>query len=259
MLAVFAGDDAQEPPRRHLPRLQRIAAQGHFHVLAADVAQRVGKLELRRCLRLQLLNLLLPVGNLFLDLVRLGLLLAFPDFVVQGIDGFPGVVIGVYHLPVGQRRFAFARVVEHAGNRVIILNRDRIELMIVAARTRHRQPKERPRKSVHAIVECFALCLRDALRVAAVRGICRAQRKKAGTGRCLAPHLVADDLASDELVERQIGIERANHPVAILPRLGIRPVILRPAARIAIPRHVQPMPSPAFAVLGPVQQGIHQH
>ena len=162
----------------------------------------MGKLKFRRCLCLQLLELNLPVGDLFLDLVRLGLLLGFPDFIVQGIDGFPGVVIGVDHLLLSQRCFAFARVVEHAGNRVVILDRDRIELVIVAASTRHRQPEERPRKSVHAIVECFALCLRDALRVAAVRGICRAQRKKAGTGRCLAPHLVADDLASDELVER---------------------------------------------------------
>ena len=162
----------------------------------------MGKLKFRRCLCLQLLELNLPVGDLFLDLVRLGLLLGFPDFIVQGIDGLSGVVVGVDNLLLSQRCFAFARIFEHASNRVVILNRDRIELVIVAASTRHCQPEKRTRKSVHAIVECFTLCLRDALRVAAVRSICRAQRKKPGAGRCLAPHLVAYDLASNELVER---------------------------------------------------------
>ena len=69
MLAVFAGDNTQKPARRHLARLHRIAAQGHFHILAAGVAQRMGKLEFRWCLRLQFLDLHLPVGDLFLDLV----------------------------------------------------------------------------------------------------------------------------------------------------------------------------------------------
>ena len=178
---------------------------------------------------------------------------------MQGIDGFPGIVIGVNHLLFSQWSFAFACVIEHSSDRIVILNWDRIKLVIMAARTRQRQPEKRPRKSVHAIVECFTFCLRDALRVAAVRGIRRPQSKKASAGCRALCHFITGDLAADELFVRQIGIERANHPVTILPRLGMRPVILRPASCIAVSRHVQPMPSPAFAVLGPVQQGINQH
>ena len=57
-----------------------------------------------------------------------------------------------------------------------------------------------------------------------------------------------------KLVERLVGVERGDHPVAVPPGLGIREVCL--AARLGEPRDVEPVPPPALAEAGGGEQPV---
>ena len=65
-------------------------------------------------------------------------------------------------------------------------------------------------------------------------------------------------LLQDELVERQIFIERANDIIAIGVRIRVPPFFLEHVALgIGVAGHIQPMPAPALAVLWRSQQPVH--
>src|ERR1041384_5543496 len=65
---------------------------------------------------------------------------------------------------------------------------------------------------------------------------------------------IAGDLVDDELGERHIAIDRVDHPVAIFPDGPGRVDAI--AIRIGIPRRVQPMTTPTFAVMRRGQQPV---
>ena len=62
-------------------------------------------------------------------------------------------------------------------------------------------------------------------------------------------------LLDGELIERQVRIERADHPIAIRPDRA--PRIIRVARRIRIAREIQPLPRPVLAIRGRGQQQVH--
>ncbi len=61
----------------------------------------------------------------------------------------------------------------------------------------------------------------------------------------------------DESGVRLVGVEGADHVIAIGPGVGAR-LVLVVAVRFAVMHHVQPVPGPALAVLGRGQQPIDQ-
>ena len=65
---------------------------------------------------------------------------------------------------------------------------------------------------------------------------------------------VAGDLLDRELVERQIAVERVDHPVAILPDAA--PVVLLVAVRVGVAGEIQPRTRPPLAVARRGQQAI---
>ena len=65
---------------------------------------------------------------------------------------------------------------------------------------------------------------------------------------------VAGDLLDRELVERQVAVERVDHPVAILPDAA--PVVFLVSVRVGVAREIQPRPRPPFAVVRRGQQPI---
>ncbi len=67
---------------------------------------------------------------------------------------------------------------------------------------------------------------------------------------------VAGKLLDRELVERQVRVERPDHPVAILPDHARR--IVGVAGRVGVARQVEPHPRPALAEGGGRQQPVHQ-
>ena len=65
---------------------------------------------------------------------------------------------------------------------------------------------------------------------------------------------VAGHLLRDELVKWLVGVERRDDPVAVAPGLGIKQVCL--AARLGEPRDVEPVPPPALAEPGRLEQAV---
>src|SRR5205814_9054363 len=67
---------------------------------------------------------------------------------------------------------------------------------------------------------------------------------------------IAGELPDGKLVERQVLIERADYPVAVLPNRTRR--VDGIAVRVRVTGRVQPPSAPAFAVMGRGQQLVHQ-
>ena len=141
--------------------------------------------------------------------------------------------------PVGvEIRLLAARALKEAGERVEVVRLHRVELVVVTPRAAHRHAQERLAHHVDLV--------RDALRLVAahvdraVRAL--AQEPEAGADdrfvvalrRVAARGLdkIAGDMLDDELVVGDVGVERANDVVAILPRVADRVVefvAVRPA------------------------------
>ena len=119
-----------------------------------------------------------------------------------------------------------ARTRQHAEQRVVVLRRDRVELVVVAAGTRHRQPEHRLAEHVDLVVDPVRVLRpridRRVLRLAEPPEPGRRERLVRPIRR-IAPRLreqVARDVLGQELVERQVGVEGADDVIAIAPRVG---------------------------------------
>ena len=66
---------------------------------------------------------------------------------------------------------------------------------------------------------------------------------------------IARDLVNDELIVRQIVVERVDHPIAVEPDPAL--LVLLVTIRIGVARRIQPEPSPTLAIMRRVQQPVH--
>ena len=158
------------------------------------------------------------------------------------------------------------RAEEDAGEAVIILGRDRVELVVVAAGARHGQAHDGTADDVELIVgdvgEDLVLVGVSVTPVAdgEHRGGDRAGPVEAGGafGRVSRREEVARDLIADELVVGHVRVQGLRDPVAVAP--GVEDVAgLAGASRIegvGVADHVEPMPSPALSVGGRRQQAV---
>ena len=166
-------------------------------------------------------------------------------------------------IQLGNRPFNLGKLLrtgENRSQRVIVLRRNRVELMIVAPGTGNRQPQNRLASHidllVNNVIKHFDLVL--------FRHQLRAQRQKPGgndPGRIdglsgWRRQQIAGDLLADELVVRHVSIERINNVISIAPGMGIAVILIGPG-RIGIARHVQPMAAPFFPVPRRGQQPIN--
>ena len=152
-------------------------------------------------------------------------------------------------------------VEEDARQRVVVARRNRIVLVVVAARARDRQPEQSAADDIHAVVAFVGV--RDLDRAVVV--VPRTEAEKPERGQC--PHAVAlvgeigRELGANERVVRHVVVERFHDPVAIEVRVGIRiqAAALRIEAAVvvlAVARDVEPHASPRLAVLRRREQPI---
>ena len=139
--------------------------------------------------------------------------------------------------------------------RVIVLLRDRVELVVVAARTRGGHAHEALRDDVNAVINDLVLIAHEALAH-------REETHRRQRGLVLRRREpVAGNLLADELVVRKIVVERLDDVIAIGPRKRVVGLILRVvvpvAARVRVARHVQPVTAPTLAVSRRGEQAIH--
>ena len=170
----------------------------------------------------------------------------------RGFSGVGGKLdqrrrIDVLH-QAGQRAVTGLRALENARKRVIVALGDRVELVIVAARTGDGQAEKCLAGDVDLLVGQVEHELPAVLHVERLA----AEGQEAGGDRELGPVVVvaggeevAGDLLFDELVVRLVVVKGGDDPVAVSPGLGIHHVGI--AGRFGVPRQVEPVPPPALA------------
>ena len=135
--------------------------------------------------------------------------------------------------------------------------RDRVVLVRVALGAAHGQPQPHAAGRGHAIEDRLDAKL---LLVGAAFGVGQRLPMK-GRGqpvqRRRAVEQVAGQLLDREPVERQVRIHRVDHPIAIPPGIGPRIVFLI-AVGVGIAGHVEPVPAPALAEVGRIEQPVDQ-
>ena len=151
------------------------------------------------------------------------------------------------------------RVLQNAGERVIIARGNRIELVVVAAGAADRLRQNALADDVELLVHhvhlelLFVLLFEVRIR----------KREKRGGGQLTATlgerrvrQQIASDLFADETVERPVGIEGFDDVIAVTPRLFENETAQR--HRLGVASDVEPMAAPTLAEMRRGEQSIHQ-
>ena len=147
--------------------------------------------------------------------------------------------------------------IEEGCELVELLLGDGVVLMVVALRAPHREPQPDGSQRSGAVQHLFVAKL---LGVGAAFAIRQGIAVEAGGHQhflVAARQQIAGNLLDGELVERQIAIERFDHPLPVAPRPGTRAVLLV-AVAIGVTRQVQPVAAPLFAIVRRIEQPVHQ-
>ena len=160
------------------------------------------------------------------------------------------------HFGVG-RRHAVTRLNgrEEGAEPVVIALENRVELVVVTARTLHAHAEEDVARGIRQIVENSVPL---AARIAGVPLVDAVAQVAGGNDglRFLRKKFVARELLLDEAGVGLVGIERADDVVAKAPRVG--PIIVRAiAVAVGVAHEVKPVPRHALAVMRAGQQSIH--
>ena len=175
---------------------------------------------------------------------------------------FPGGAVGGARHQQDRRRVGdvavhhlLRRVAEEGAERVEVLLRDRVELVIVASGAAHGQAEPDGAHGLGAILGVdFGVFLVDD--AAFVGGDVAAL--EAGGDELIERRVgqqVAGELFDGELVERQVAVEGVDHPVAVRPDFAV--VVDMHAVRVAVAGGVEPVARAVFAVVGRGEVAIH--
>ena len=135
-----------------------------------------------------------------------------------------------------------------------------VEFVIVAARAGNREPLKRLAHHVDLAVHRLDLIVE---RIDGLEAVLDKPEMRGAEDRLVeAVHVqprsveqIAGDMLADKLIERHIGVERANQVVAITIRFGNRRIALA-AVRLGITHEIHPMPRPVFAEARRGQQQV---
>ena len=145
-------------------------------------------------------------------------------------------------------------VIEERKELIELLVADRIELVRVATRAGHGQAHERRRRRLDAVHDVLDLVLvgdRAAFEIDHVVAV------ESGRHLLIASRIreqIAGELLDHELVERQIPVERPDHPVAPRPHAAIAVDVV--AVRVGIPGGVEPRHGHPLAIVRRLQERI---
>ena len=148
--------------------------------------------------------------------------------------------------------------------RVVVVLRDGVELVVVALGTVDRDARERADRVGHHVVAVeVAGDLAVGLRLGHLAVADQVPRSGGDEANCLlavdriGEEHVAGDLLLDEPGVGLVGVERADDVIAIGP--GIRAgLVLVVAVRVAVVDDVEPVPGPAFAIARRGQQPVDE-
>ena len=165
-----------------------------------------------------------------------------------------GVECLVIQSGIRDSKIGFVLIVEEGEQPIIVLLRNRVELVVVALRARDGEAKKRGSGGRQAVHDGFDA---ELFRVDAAFLIDLGVAVKSGGDFLIegcVRQKVSGQLVDDELVERQIAVHGLNDPIAVKPDLtGCIHAI---PVRIGITGDVKPPARPAFAVTGRTQQSL---
>ena len=139
------------------------------------------------------------------------------------------------------------RIVEKRKNLIKLALADGVEFMIVAARAADGQAQERCAGGCHAVGHSLYAVLFE---VDASFKIAGRISVKAGGHQLILGWIrqqIPGNLFNDELIERQVAIQRVNHPIAILPDLARS--VDGVSVGVGVTGDIQPVASPSLAVM----------
>ena len=150
---------------------------------------------------------------------------------------------------------ALGRVVEKGFERVMVLLRNRIELVVVARGAADRQSEEHGTRRIRAILDVLKahFFFDDAVLVGR-----RVVPDESGCDALIERGIrqqVAGELLDCKLIERQIGVERPDHPVAVRPDAAAIIVVMQ-AVGVAVARRIEPIARAVLAVVRRGQQSV---
>ena len=147
-------------------------------------------------------------------------------------------------------------VVEECEELVELALRDRVELVIVAARAAEREPKKGRAGRADAVDHCFDAIL---LEIGAPFLIDHRVAMEAGGDELVLRRLwqqISGNLLDHELVEGEIVVECVDDPVTVGPDRARS--IDRVAVGVRIAGDVEPVPAPAFSVVRRFEQSLYK-
>ncbi len=146
---------------------------------------------------------------------------------------------------------------EDGGHSIVVLNRDRIELVVVTPGATHRHPEHGSTDGLNDLIHSVGASLSDRCRFAAdgCGGNVRSRHKK--SCRLTDTKLITGELFFQKLIVRDVVVESADDVVAIDPRvlpiqIRLGPVRLRPAD------YVEPVLRPALSEVRRGHQFVDQ-
>ena len=147
-------------------------------------------------------------------------------------------------------------VAEERGQRIEILRRDRIELVVVAGGAAGGQSEPDRRRGIDAVLGINGgVLLRDGPALA-----CRLQQPVIAGGDLLllrrAGQHVAGNLFDCELIERHVGLVRGYHPIAVRPDAAR--IIEMNSLRVGVAHRVQPQPCKLLGAGVAGQHAVHR-
>ena len=144
------------------------------------------------------------------------------------------------------------------GHGVVIAGEEGIELVVVAASAAEGEAEEGSGSGVNLLVH-YVVDHLDAVLLGEGLG---SEGQEAGGGDAFLPFFgggggqeVARDLLFDEAVEGEVGVEGLDDVVAVAEGVGVD-VVLVHAGGIGETGDVEPVPTPAFAVLGRGEEAV---
>ena len=159
-------------------------------------------------------------------------------------------------VPDGDDAEVFHRfgALEDAGERVVILGGQGVELVVVTARAAHREAENRTASRVHLLVDDVHFHLQRIIfgeHLAAEReeagGDERIEFFSFGGGGIFGEE-IAGELFVEEAVVGFVSVEGADDVVAVTVGIGVGEVFIK-AVRVRVARDIEPVAAPAFAVM----------
>ena len=139
---------------------------------------------------------------------------------------------------------------------VVLLLRDRIALVVVAAHAAHGKAEERAADDIDDAIEIIREGLLE-IRHLVVPHAESIDPRRDEAVEVAVLELVARELLEHEAVVGHVLVERLDHPVAVLPRPALDAVALE-AVGLGVAHQVEPVPSPLLAVVRARKQTIEK-